>query len=210
MTTLNLTYPGGVVVEYGKPLSPTRVATAPAVAFALEPDRDAHTLHTLLLVDPDAPFRDSPSAGEWVHWLVYDIPGNETSQGKTLIEYAPPAPRACPRSEKLCLQEHRLTFILWEQPHGPLHLHASDVAISASDEKGRAQYKARDFASRHRLGMHIGMNFFETWHDPADGTFGAHPWWHVTDDHALRQVGHLIPHVVRGDGDGGGGGKDEL
>ena len=26
-------------------------------------------------VDPDVPFRDSPTDGEWLHWLVYDIPG---------------------------------------------------------------------------------------------------------------------------------------
>lgn len=30
-------------------------------------------------------------------------------------------------------------------------------------------YKARDFAERHRLGMHLAINFFETRADPGDG-----------------------------------------
>jgi len=128
MCDLNLTYAsaavgnGGVNVEYGKPLSPSAVARAPAVAFALEPDRGPTTLHTLLMVDPDVPFRDAPSDGEWVHWLVYDIPGNATAKGTTLVEYSPPAPKPCPASDRLCLREHRVIFILWEQPHGPLVL----------------------------------------------------------------------------------------
>ena len=119
MTSLNLTY-NDAVVEYGKPLAPSRVTKPPRVAFDLEPDRDMGTLHTLMMVDPDVPYRDAPADGEWVHWLIYDIPGNDTARGKTLIEYAPPAPKPCPPSDKLCLSEHRVTFILWEQTHGPL------------------------------------------------------------------------------------------
>ena len=34
-----------------------------------------------MMVDPDVPFRDSPTDGEWLHWLVYDIPGNDTARG---------------------------------------------------------------------------------------------------------------------------------
>ena len=121
MTDLNLTY-ATRVVEYGKPLAPSSITAAPAVAFALEPDRSASTLHTLMMVDPDLPYRDSPTDGEWLNWLVYDIPGNATAEGKTLVAYAPPDLKPCPPGNKLCLKEHRVTFILWEQPHGPLEL----------------------------------------------------------------------------------------
>jgi phosphatidylethanolamine-binding protein (PEBP) family uncharacterized protein len=216
MTDLNLTYADGTVVEYGKPIAPARLKSAPAVAFSLEPDRDASTLHTLLMVDPDAPSRDAPSEGEWAHWLVYDIPGNDTAAGKTLIDYAPPRPTKCPKSDRLCLEEHRVTFILWEQPHGPLSLHAEDVAIAAGAKAGRAKYKARDFAARHRLGLQIGMNFFETWHDKGmdSSSFDARPWWHVRDDEPLAEVNGVVPRVERGRRGGGGrakgGRKDEL
>ena len=192
MTELNLTYvasTGSVDVAYGKPLAPAQVARPPAVSFALDPDRDENTLHTMLMVDPDVPHRDTPSDGEWAHWLVYDIPGNSTARGKTLIEYSPPTPKPCPSSDTLCLEEHRVTFILWEQPHGPLELHAEDVFIDAHATSGRRGYKARDFAARHRLGLHIGMNFFETRHDPEEGTFDKVPRWHVRDDESLVVVG---------------------
>ena len=205
MTSLNLTYAPAAdgkdqspaVVEYGRLIAPSRVATPPSVAFDLETDRDASTLHTLMMVDPDVPFRDAPTDGQWLHWLVYDIPGNDTARGRTLVEYTPPAPRACPADDDLCLREHRVTFILWEQQHGPLDLHAEDVAIPAHQANGRARYKARDFAARHRLGLHIGLNFFETYAEPKDGSFGAMPWWHVTDAASLAKLEHLVPTVQR-------------
>ena len=109
--------------------------------------------------------------------------------------------------------EHRITFILWEQPHGRLALQKEDVPIRAASTEGRAQYKARDFASRHRLGLQLAMNFFETWHDRGDGQFDARPWWHVRDTESLAQVGHLIPHKERGRGGRGKpteAAKDEL
>ena len=202
MTSLNLTFDegggggsGDAVVDYGKPLAPSRVRAAPRVRFALEPDRDDATLHTLMMVDPDVPFRDVPIDGEWVHWLVHDIPGNDTAAGKTLVEYAPPTPKPCPASDRLCLREHRVTFVLWEQSHGPLALHAEDVHIAAGASDGRRRYQARDFAARHRLGMPIALNFFETWHDPGDGSFDERQWWSVRDDEALAP--HVVPHVER-------------
>jgi hypothetical protein len=200
MTVLNLTYDNGAVVEYGKPLAPSELGRPPRVAFALEPDRDAATLHTLMMVDPDVPFRDRPTEREVAQWLVYDIPGNDTRAGKTLVEYSPPAPLPCPADDRLCLSEHRVTFILWEQPHGPLSLWAEDRPVPADSPDGRTRYKARDFAERHRLGMHLAMNFFETRADPGDGHFYDVPWWHVHDDASLEALSHLVPHVDRSSG----------
>ena len=105
MTELNVSFPTGAIADYGKPVAPAQLAQQPAVAFALEPDRDASTLHTLAMVDPDVPSRDAPVDGEWLHWLVYDIPGNDTRRGKTLAAYAPPKPAQCAASERLCLRE---------------------------------------------------------------------------------------------------------
>ena len=147
MTELNVSFPTGAIADYGKPVAPAQLAQQPAVAFALEPDRDASTLHTLAMVDPDVPSRDAPVDGEWLHWLVYDIPCNDTRRGKTLAAYAPPKPAQCAASERLCLREHRVTLVLWEQP-GPLALHDEDSAIPAATSEGRARFKARDFASR--------------------------------------------------------------
>lgn len=204
MCDLELTYHAAdgtnMRVEYGKPLPPALVAHTPQVSFALEPDRGRTTLHTLLMVDPDAPFRDTPTDGEWVHWLVYDIPGNDTSKGQTLVEYAPPAPRPCAKTDRLCLKEHRITFILWEQTRGPLVLGSEDVRIPADATRGRAHYKARDFVARHQLGLQLAMNFFETYHDAGRNTFDAQPWWHVRDTESLANLSRREQN----------GGKDEL
>ena len=61
----------------------------------------------------------------------------------------------------------------------------------------RAKYKARDFAARHRLGLQLAMNFFETQNDPGDGSFDKKPWWYVRDTESLAKLSHLIPHVDR-------------
>jgi len=187
MTELNLTY-GSHDVRYGKPIAPKLLERPPSVAFTVEPDRQS-TLHTLIMVDPDVPFRDAATDGEHLHWLVYDIPGNQTSLGRTLVEYQGVRPRSCTESDELCLKEHRVTFALWEQPNGPLELQAEDVPIGTGVDAGRDRYKARDFASRHRLGLQIAVNFLETWHDDRDTggaavPFGQLPWWHVTDAEA--------------------------
>jgi hypothetical protein len=195
MTELDITYEssrGHRRVAYGKPIAPRWLERPPSVAFDLEPDRDDSTLHTLIMVDPDVPFRDAATDGQRLHWLVYDIPGNRTSLGRTLVEYESVRPRSCSESDDLCLKEHRVTFCLWEQPYGPLRLHAEDVPIAAGVEAGRTRYKASDFASRHQLGLQLAMNFFETWHDERslttdDPPFGKMPWWHVTDAEAIDQ-----------------------
>ena len=44
--------------------------------------------------------------------------------------------------------------------------------------------------------MHLAVNFLEPAFD--DGKFfGPKPWWHVSDDEALRQVAPLIPTTER-------------
>ena len=220
MTELGLTYGAGPAareVRFGKPIAPALVERAPTVRFALGSHSRPGTLHTLIAVDPvqparpplprppalqppsppgaqDVPFRDAPSEAERLLWLVYDIPANETARGKTLVRYEGARPQPCPAADRLCLAEHRVTFVLWEQPHGRLSLHAEDSRLAAGASSGashgapadaRKRYRARDFASRHRLGLPIACNFFETWHPGGGGSGGTRigewPWWHVRD-----------------------------
>ena len=151
MTSLNLTYAPAAdgkdqspaVVEYGRLIAPSRVATPPSVAFDLETDRDASTLHTLMMVDPDVPFRDAPTDGQWLHWLVYDIPGNDTARGRTLVEYTPPAPRACPADDDLCLRlfQAQLPMVIVPQVQA---LHRSRGSV-----KGNATYRAEYLRGYH-------------------------------------------------------------
>eukprot|EP00967_Tisochrysis_lutea_P074409 scaffold99945_cov37-Tisochrysis_lutea.AAC.1 len=196
MTELKLTYQTGDIVhpvQYGKPIAPRWLVYPPAVSFDLNPESNSTGLHTLIMVDPDVPFRDVATNAERVHWLIYDMMGNDTRSARTLIEYEGVWPRSCNESDDLCLKEHRVTFVLFEQPHGRLTLHEEDVHIAAGIDVGRLKFKTRDFASRHRLDLHIAVNFFETWYDDRpmhsnDPPFGQMPWWHVTDtDGSLQE-----------------------
>lgn len=36
----------------------------------------------MLLIDPDAPSRQTPTFREWHHWLVVNIPGNDLKKGE--------------------------------------------------------------------------------------------------------------------------------
>jgi hypothetical protein len=96
-----------------------------------------------------------------VLWIVHDIPANQTASGKVLLPYAPPEPTPCDPVDSLCLAEHRVTFLLWEQPRGPLRLEPEDEMMR-DPRAGRLRFKARDFAARHGLGLPLAVNFFET------------------------------------------------
>ncbi|XP_077417746.1 phosphatidylethanolamine-binding protein 4 isoform X2 [Vanacampus margaritifer] len=43
---------------------------APTIRY---PEADENTFYTLVMVDPDAPSRSSPSQRYWRHWLVTDV-----------------------------------------------------------------------------------------------------------------------------------------
>ena len=50
-------------------------------------------MHCDWLTDPDAPSRSDPKWGEWRHWLVFNIPGNQLGKGDvwwTYIGSGPP------------------------------------------------------------------------------------------------------------------------
>ena len=40
-----------------------------------------------MFIDPDAPSRTNPKAGEWHHWLVVNIPGDDVSKGEEKTQY---------------------------------------------------------------------------------------------------------------------------
>ena len=88
--------------------------------------------------------------------------------------------------------------MLWEQPNGPLELHTEDAAMSSDSDPGRVHYKARDFAARHQLGLHLALNFFETRAGTLEDSFDR-AWWYVSDDQSLAQLAHLMPPALKKD-----------
>ena len=80
-----------VSADLGNTLPVSKTGSQPKVTFADANPASKYTLGelrnminnilTLILfpamVDPDAPTRDNPTAAQWLHWLVVNIPGKE-------------------------------------------------------------------------------------------------------------------------------------
>jgi large subunit ribosomal protein L35 len=64
------------------------VKSEPKVKY-LNADHDSG--YTLMMVDPDAPSRDNPIKRSWLHWLVINIKGHETSHGETKCRFYEPS-----------------------------------------------------------------------------------------------------------------------
>ena len=117
------------------------------------------SLHCLWLftLDPDAPSRADPKYREWHHWLVGNIPGSDVSKGDVLSAYVGAGP---PQGTGY----HRYIFLVYEQPGGRINF--DEPRLPNTSQKGRPNFKARDFAAKYKLGDPLAGNFFQAeWDD---------------------------------------------
>jgi large subunit ribosomal protein L38 len=89
-------------VYRGNFLKPYEAASAPQVSYEAKEDE----LYTLVLTTPDCHL--SEEKGEYLHWLVGNIPGNQVAKGQELCDYLQPFP---PRGAGYC----RYIFVLYKQ-----------------------------------------------------------------------------------------------
>lgn len=115
---VEVTYPNGLSVNLGNELTPTQVKDKPTLKW----DAETNAFYTLLLVDPDAPSRQTPTAREYRHWAVINIPGNSTDKGETVFDYIGAGP---PKDTGL----HRYIFLVYKQPNGKIEY--SEAVISS-------------------------------------------------------------------------------
>lgn len=120
---------------------------------------------TLVLTDPDAPSNKDHKWSEYCHWIVTDLPLNESkgespeslstildySKGKELLSYVGPAPP--PKTGK-----HRYVFLLYKQD--------PSVSLPCPSDRptwgtGVAGSGVRDWMAKHGgLSQLLGINFF--------------------------------------------------
>ena len=79
-------------------LSPKETSVEPSVSFPA----DTNKLYILVMYDPDA------VVGNYIHWLVTNIPGSNINGGKNIFEYNGPAP---PKNSGT----HHYIFKIYEQ-----------------------------------------------------------------------------------------------
>ncbi|XP_028271155.1 phosphatidylethanolamine-binding protein 4 [Parambassis ranga] len=108
-------------------------------------------IYVLVMVDPDAPSRTTPSSAYWRHWLVMDIKGSNLKkgqiQGTTLTDYHPPSP---PQKTGL----HRYQFMLYEQP--------PEVSLTTQEMSARGKWDYQAFVTRCDLGEPVATLQFLT------------------------------------------------
>jgi hypothetical protein len=116
----------------------------------------ADDLYTIIYSDPDAPSTTDNKFGEWLHWLVVNVPGDscDAAAGDVVAEYVGSAPGE--GSGK-----HRYSILLYKQAS---RIDASGLGepfpISAtSGFVPRRSFKSREFAAKHDLTPVDGVGF---------------------------------------------------
>lgn len=100
---VEVSYPSGVVVNFGNELTPTQVKDKPSVSWEAEDG----AYYSLVMMDPDAPSRENPINGEYRHWLVMNIPGNRVDEGDVVTDFVGSGP---PKGTY-----HRYVFLIYKQ-----------------------------------------------------------------------------------------------
>ncbi|KAJ6637828.1 Phosphatidylethanolamine-binding protein like F40A3.3 [Pseudolycoriella hygida] len=147
---LKVTY-GENEVKFGNELTPTQVKDIPSVEWNADPT----LFYTLIMTDPDAPSRQNPEFGEWIHWIVVNIPGKDISKGDTIAEYVGSGP---PPHTDL----HRYVFLVYAQEHK--HDFEEPILTNKSGN-GRAKGSVKKFAEKHGLGYPLFGNFYQAKYD---------------------------------------------
>ncbi|KAL0984058.1 hypothetical protein UPYG_G00136540 [Umbra pygmaea] len=155
--TLRVSYGTGQV-HYGNHLTPTEAAGAPQVTFEAEEG----SLWTLLLTSPDEHLLNSE--GEYVHWLVGNIPGGEVSSGEALYDYLAPIPAKGTGF-------HRFVFILFRQ-EGTINFE-EDIQQLPCVSLSERSFKTEQFYRKHQDVMTpAGLSFFQSqWDQSVTSTF---------------------------------------
>ena len=103
--------PSARSVAFPRPAPPPRPSPFP---HCRRHSQELGAIYTLVCLDPDAPSRDSPTAGLLNHWLVPNLAHSPFGTGATPLDKPSPAyvPYAGPSLKK---EEHRLAFLLYRQ-----------------------------------------------------------------------------------------------
>lgn len=100
-----MSYPSGVTANLGNELTPTQVKDKPTLKW----EHEDNAFYTLIMSDPDAPSRASPTLREVRHWYVVNIPGDKVEKGEALFDFIGSGP---PKDTGL----HRYVFTVYKQP----------------------------------------------------------------------------------------------
>jgi len=140
--SLKVTYKYGWI-EDGDDVPPSKAKADPIVLIHMPDDKIGEELFTLVMVDPDAPSPSNPSAREWLHWIVANVPRDEVYEGEDVVPYEGPTP---PEGR------HRYVMVLYRQPGGE-----RVEMVPPGDRRG---FSTREFAKEYGLGDPVAARVF--------------------------------------------------
>lgn len=143
---LQLKY-GDLTITPGKTVTPTQVQNQPEVSWPSEEG----ALYTIIMNDPDAPSREDPKFGEWHHWMVGNISGNDVSSGDVIAAFVGSGP---PPNTGL----HRYVFVVYKQQGREAFEGLPRIPNTSADK--RAKTKVRDIVAKYNLGPLVAGNFY--------------------------------------------------
>ena len=152
--------PGGLVninfgthtcVHMGTQIWPDESVEAPThVSYPLPAlNSNLAPLYTLVMMDMDN--------GNYLHWMIVNIPGSKVNDGQVVTGYVAPAPKENTGS-------HRYVFLVMRQDGGEFEFPAQ-TAQSACDETGRAGFNLESFREENQLSEPIAANYFTLEYD---------------------------------------------
>ncbi|XP_055303786.1 protein D1-like [Sitodiplosis mosellana] len=148
---INVSYPSGVTVSLGNELTPTQVKDVPQVSWKAENG----AYYTLLMTDPDAPSRVSPTFREVRHWLIFNILESDITSGEEVFEYRGSGP---PKGTNL----HRYIFLVFKQPGIIQH---TEPHVSNKSRANRFMTSVSELLKKYNLGDPEFGNFFQAQYD---------------------------------------------
>jgi hypothetical protein len=137
-------------------LTPTEVKNQPKVTWD---DADSEKFYTLIMADPDEFTRAEHTQRSFQHWIVGNIPGNDTAAGNLLTAYVGSGP---PQDGGI----HRYVFLLFQQQDKINFDEPKLLFPSPTGVKDRVKFNVRDFVRKYNLGNPTHGNFyFAQWDD---------------------------------------------
>lgn len=156
---LKIKYNNDKFVYKGTTMSCRDVCNMPEITYKEYIFNDR--FYSLIMTDPDA-----ICVGEFIHWVIINIPGNQISKGNEILSYCPPAP---PYNSNL----HRYIFLLFEQSQ---KLNDEDIEKSRNYFLPRANVSSISWVetfipnkNTNEFNVPVGVNGFSaTWEEIVD------------------------------------------
>ncbi|CAF0721680.1 unnamed protein product [Didymodactylos carnosus] len=135
---------GETTVDHNTELTKDESKTKPVIEVDNTKLKAKNQFLTLVVIDPDAPSRDNPANGPYLHYIVANAQKMDFSDGTTICNYMGPSPPSG-------TGPHRYVFLLY--------ISNDTVQHDKVQDSQRKQFHIRDFVRKNNLGLEAAKYF---------------------------------------------------